>query len=501
MKLEEAQALVANQRRMTEQEIVDFLKTHIQSIDYEDDVSVHIIENGPHYVQAQGRSGFGKAVHYEVVNQTKKLSKGIVIRLDDERGRHEDSLKKALDAIAEQQGIKHDKHHWLAFPNALNCDQPPSEVVSRIWEGLRKLYDAFEATLVSLAKPKGARKQQKSKKYNIPCETIPERCSLTGPSQPIDNNLENILKDNPFLASGLLDSWERKLEKLRNRQCAPCDLDFDFVLDDDKEFLESTAKGKKQSVLSKLRTKLLPQPMVGHPQAPVWILLLNPGFGEKDYYDHVSVSEKTRRCLMVNAPESYSDKSFDPTGVMSEEKLVQRQELMLSSLRCQTWPAPFYILDKAFKTGSAEVDDGWHWWSKRLRLGKGTNSFFPQNFCKTGEEANAVGRSLFVLEAFPYHSKTFPTGMVEKWAKQGTAYFKFWKRLVKYGLKHKEIIIRAQRQQRGALVSLLDQAGLNALGANVHFVNSVRNVSFTQGNVENHGLILDAINNVLAFPS
>ena len=500
MKLEEAQARVETQERMTEQEIIDFLKGHVQSIDYEDDVCIPVIGKGAHYIQAKGRSGFGRAVHYEIVfhnQRTNSIPRGLYIRFDDERGRN-DPLRKGLDRKATKKGftVVPTKAYgqWLAFPNALDCDQPPSEVMSRIWEGLRKLYDAFEPTLAFFAKPSGARKQPKAKKSDMPCKTPAKMCAMLEPPQPIDSALKNILKDNPFLEPGLLDSWKRELEKLRNRDCAPCDLDIDFVLEDDKEFLKSTAKGKTNPFWNRFRTKLLPQPMVGHPQAPVWILLLNPGFGEKDYYDHVSVSEKMRRCLMVTAPEKYSDKSFDLNELLSEEKLAQRQELMLSSLRCQTWPAPFYILDKAFKTGSAEVDDGWHWWRKRLRLGKGTNSFFPQNFCNNGEEANALGRCLFVLEAFPYHSKTFPQDIVTPWCERKTKYFLFWKRLVQYGLTHKKtIVIRAPGRGRGALGELLDKANIHFEEKDVLFFKNSQQVYFTPENFSDHTPIDNAL--------
>ena len=227
--------------------------------------------------------------------------------------------------------------------------------------------------------------------------------------------------------------------------------------------------------------------MVGHPRAPVWILLLNPGFGEKDYYDHVSVSGKMRRCLMANEPENYSNESFDPQGSNPKEKLAKRQELMLSSLRCQTWPAPFYILDKNFKNCEEEdINDGWHWWWKRLRLGENNNTFFLPGFCEKGEEANVVGRCLFALEAFPYHSSSFPQNIVTLWCERQTKYFQFWKNLVQYGLTHEKIIIiRAPDSGRGALGKLLAKAGIDSNGKNVFFFRNFQQVYFTPNNISN----------------
>ena len=306
---------------------------------------------------------------------------------------------------------------------------------------------------------------------------------MTKASHPIDPDLENILKDNPFRDPMLMASWEKELSRLREGERGPCDLDYEFVLEDDREFL-NTPHGRKKELFGKsICTNVLPQPMTGHPQAPIWILLLNPGFCAKDYYDHINVSEKMRRCIVKTGGGEYTDQSFDKPGPEAKRKLEKRQNLILSDLRAENWPSPFYILDESFETSPEDIADGWHWWRKRLRIGKRENSFFPPEFCKNGEEANAVGRCLFVLEAFPYHSGNFPQNIVKPWRERQTKYFQFWKRLVQYGLTHKKtIVIRASDVGRGALGELLAKADIDLEKQDALFFKNTQQVYFTPAN-------------------
>lgn len=313
-------------------------------------------------------------------------------------------------------------------------------------------------------------------------------------SKQIDPELESILRDNPFRDPGLLTTWKRELSRLRVGERGPRDLDFEFVLKDDAEFLRAVHPPKRRRSGKTVCTNVLPQPMTGHPNAPVWLLLLNPGFCAKDCYDHINVSSKMRQCIVKTGEGRYSDLSFDKPGPEEAAKLEKRQKLILSNLRADKCPAPFYLLDESFKTGAERSGDGFRWWSRNLGLESG-KGFFGQD--ADGHSPDIVGRCLFVLEAFPYHSVTFPIGMVKKWSNRQTAYFKFWKCLVEYGFAHREVVIRAQGNGRGALGKLLEFAGLNPSGKNIHFCRNVRNVSFSSGNIESPERIRKAIHNVL----
>ena len=295
---------------------------------------------------------------------------------------------------------------------------------------------------------------------------------------PVDPELKEILKHNPFGKDDVQKEWACKLRALRKGERGPCNLDFDFVLADDKKFILDAR------LVKQVRSMVLPQPWTGHPQAPVWLLLLNPGFCLKDFYDHINVSKKMRECIVRTG--SYTSQSFDSSG--AETKLENRQGLILSNLRFDSWPAPFYFLDDSFKTGN-DGAVGHSWWFRHLSLKGGSNSFFSDLANNEVSWAETIGRCLFVLEAFPYHSSTFPGNMIRKWVKAETNSFNFWKRLVQYGLTHKkEIVVRATGEGCGSLGNLLKEAEINLaspeVNAKVHYVNNTRNISFTAGNIE-----------------
>ena len=63
--------------------------------------------------------------------------------------------------------------------------------------------------------------------------------------------------------------------------------------------------------------------------------------------------------------------------------------------------------------------------------------------------ATSVGEKLFVLESFPYHSKNFDARYYT-----ATAYFKFWKKLVGWGIDNdKKFIVRAKNKKFAQLIS------------------------------------------------
>ena len=306
----------------------------------------------------------------------------------------------------------------------------------------------------------------------------------------IDHELQKILKDNPFGKANVQREWAGELSNLRKCESGPCDLSFDFVLDDDKDFI------REAGLVKPVRAKVLPQPWTGHPQAPVWFLLLNPGFCAKDYYDHLNVSETMRKCIMQSG--QYTSQSFELSDAERDRKLEERQDLILSNLRLDSWPAPFYLLDDSFKTGE-DGSDGYSWWFRHLSLKGGDNSFFSNPAIDKTSWADTVGRCLFVLEAFPYHSSTFPGNMIPKWVENETDYFKFWKRLIQYGLKNgKEIVVRARKGEDGSLRRLLEGTGIDLAKDNVHYVKNVRNVSFTAGNITDYESVQTAISTMLS---
>ena len=74
--------------------------------------------------------------------------------------------------------------------------------------------------------------------------------------------------------------------------------DASFILPDDKtwitEYDNKIQRGKRYEALH-LRTSLIPQPFVGHPKAPIWILMLNPGYSSRDEHDCLVLQNQISR--------------------------------------------------------------------------------------------------------------------------------------------------------------------------------------------------------------
>jgi hypothetical protein len=104
---------------------------------------------------------------------------------------------------------------------------------------------------------------------------------------------------------------------------------------------------------TELRFELLPEPFVGTPNAPVWLLNLNPGFDEVELYQ--------------------------------DEQFIIRQERNLK------FDSPnFWYLDT-----SSALSPGGRYWQKKL-----------SSVVKDCPE-DTLSRNIFCLEFFPYHSKKF----------------------------------------------------------------------------------------------
>jgi hypothetical protein len=104
-------------------------------------------------------------------------------------------------------------------------------------------------------------------------------------------------------------------------------------------------------------TNILPEPFYGSPDAPVYLLLANPGFSDEDkeYHD----SEKFK-------------------GIISRNLNHEKSEY------------PFYFLNPELKDSP-----GGEWWLKRVR----------ELILNTSLEQ--VARGIFTVELMPYHSKKF----------------------------------------------------------------------------------------------
>ena len=199
-----------------------------------------------------------------------------------------------------------------------------------------------------------------------------------------------------------------------------------YVLKMDQAVVEAYNQRLDETSRAILQTQLLPEPFIGKPAAPIYILSLNPGFSVHDHQWHQN--KKFRAASQAN-------------------------------LKHQT--DGFLFLDPRFNDCPGSI-----WWRKRLRW------LIEQT------SQDQVYRSLFCVELSPYHSKRFKsvpksiskTGLVP--SVEYSAY------LVRTAIKQRKPII-AMRSWRKWCKLVPELEDYNK----VFRLNSPQNVSVSPGNV------------------
>lgn len=190
-----------------------------------------------------------------------------------------------------------------------------------------------------------------------------------------------------------------------------------------------------------IQTGIYPQPYIGNPEAPIWILTMNPSYSAMDVYDMVRCDDSAKRDVIEeiggeSKALSEDMKTIFRDGSDTKEALERRQELILRQQKFES--CDFYVLDDAFRTinkhkGSAALG-AYEWWDKFL---------CRQEFCRGDKEKVA---KFFVLEFFPYHSKKY--NIQEKTAKC-MKHHAFWKEMVEYAIKkEKKLLVRGENTLR-----------------------------------------------------
>ena len=160
-----------------------------------------------------------------------------------------------------------------------------------------------------------------------------------------ERQLNQVLTTNPFLKE--LDKWTQNLLSFVQGQKKLEELE--FVLSSDKMNFANYQKNFAEQTLnwdSYLHPEVLPQPFIGDPRAPIWYLLLNPGYSFPDRYDHLGVCSCCENKLF--AKEESGESIFDH-GRNRNEALMKRQSFLLNQLQLKQ-NMPFYILDDSFNT-------------------------------------------------------------------------------------------------------------------------------------------------------
>lgn len=214
----------------------------------------------------------------------------------------------------------------------------------------------------------------------------------------IDRELSKILEMNPW--KGVADKWFSTPN--------PCSK---FVLPGDERALSQTSV--------RYNLELPPQPFVGHPSAPIWIMLKNPGLGDWD------------RCDLLEGLKGLSLKNRKFATAAADKCLAQRQKLYCDQLNfnCKR-DASFIFLNAAFDTakrGNRNPRNANLWFRRYLLSRRGLLDGLVDR-----ENAQSsyrfMSKNVFVLDYVPYHSKNYADPKVE------LTHHRFWKELVRYAL-------------------------------------------------------------------
>ena len=303
-----------------------------------------------------------------------------------------------------------------------------------------------------------------------------------------ENKLKEVLETNPFLPE--LDNWQKDLEAFRNGRKNLDELKFVLQSDmDNYNRYQQNEACRTEDTDTFLHSELLPQPFIGDPRAPIWYLLLNPGYSFPDRYDHLGVCSFCGRRFFEGKLKE-EDCIFD-NGRDKAESLKKRQALLLRQLRLESG-MPFYLLDDAFNTLNGSLnrgkDGGYRWW-RTILFGANTSKGFLLPECGVPLDSISVGRKIFALECAPYHSRNFDEAVLWEDGK----YMEFWRRLISWAVEtERKFIVRSER-----VANVLEANGLRIDETNSLRFSSVRNVSLTMQNLK-EGNVRDAICKVLS---
>ncbi len=233
----------------------------------------------------------------------------------------------------------------------------------------------------------------------------------------MEAELKKILASSPWNKTEI-ENWRNILNAGQSGE---------FILKADADVIASyNRKCNKANYF--IHTSLLPQPFIGNPEAPIWILNQNPGYCEIDHYEMLGEKTKIQEWMNKNnitlRPETEN-----------RDSLEKRQKMILEQLTFAN-PIDFYILDESFHTNKHAGNGafgGYEWWKQNL-LGTENSALF----CKGDKKMLS---KFFALEISPYHSKNFDRKISMK-----TAHYTFWKELISYAFKRGKLLICRKMQ-------------------------------------------------------
>ena len=211
--------------------------------------------------------------------------------------------------------------------------------------------------------------------------------------------------------------------------------DGNYVLENEKD----AAKHEQYQ----FHTDLPPQPFQGNPEAPIWVLSLNPGYSEK------------------------TDK-YPVPDVEYYKNHEERKKAMLLQL---TFSQPaennhwHYVLDN---------EDGNY-----------SKKWFMDHFIKNrdmGLDVGNIDKNIFILQAFGYASEKF-NGNLNTMVKS-VPHMTFAQELARWGLKNGKKIVIARCKDYW-LDILRKSEYFSEKKENIYFLSSPQNISFSAENIVN----------------
>lgn len=238
-----------------------------------------------------------------------------------------------------------------------------------------------------------------------------------GDSRVLQNQVkityDDLKQNNPWVS--MIKSVKRLLEERRS--------DYRFVLDCDEQMVCEMEKSLSGDLGLKLN--LPPQPFIGDPRAPVWILQYNPGYSEFiDDYNYLGID---------NFPLRFRHKIIAGRSFEKRIKLMCDQYGFMAE-------SPFYALDAEFDTMTSgfkyngHASWGMYLWYQRHLFAEQDSIFVELEDTAKKQFAD---NNLFILERFPYHSLSFQDGF--GYAELQS--FNFWKQLVSFAFQERKILL------------------------------------------------------------
>ena len=305
----------------------------------------------------------------------------------------------------------------------------------------------------------------------------------------MDQRLQEVLRLNPFREK-LVDGWTGSIlnrahdpfsEDVENANSAACVLECDRS----SVSLVNTRHSCYESPFH-MHGEFLPHPFLGHPSAPIWMLLVNPSWCHVDVFDMLNVSQEavvySESPLFDDPKQRAAVIDQDKTARFEHRLCLQQNQLLLRE------DAGFFPFDSSLETCAVggNVSYGANGWWKKCLLGPGLPNF-PFSAFRDVEDNESLGRKLFVLEFCPYRSRKFVPKTLKDINNGQSDYGRFWDELVRYAFEmQKIVVIRSTSNAKNNLIkNRLDELELDYTSPNVTFLKSCQKVTLSRRNFEN----------------